>query len=178
MWRGSECATWRFPLVAGQASPTPANLHLPMSSRGRHFQEPSFRVLEGFMDRFESMSMLLTVVEAGSLSAAARKLGTPLATVSRKVSELEAHLRSAHQPVEPANHAHRSGAVLRCCLQAHPGGFGGGRARGIGEYSAPKGDLIVTAPIVFGRLHVLPIVSNSSRPIPRSTSGSCWPTAW
>ena len=27
-----------------------------------------------------------------------------------------------------------------------------------GEYSAPKGDLIITAPIVFGRLHVLPIV--------------------
>jgi DNA-binding transcriptional LysR family regulator len=27
-----------------------------------------------------------------------------------------------------------------------------------GEYRAPKGDLIVTAPIVFGRTHVLPIV--------------------
>ena len=28
-----------------------------------------------------------------------------------------------------------------------------------GEYRAPRGDLIITAPIVFGRLHVLPIVS-------------------
>src|SRR5215469_7303701 len=28
-----------------------------------------------------------------------------------------------------------------------------------GEYSTPKGDLIVTAPIVFGRLHVLPVVN-------------------
>jgi DNA-binding transcriptional LysR family regulator len=27
-----------------------------------------------------------------------------------------------------------------------------------GEYQAPKGDLIMAAPIVFGRLHVLPIV--------------------
>jgi DNA-binding transcriptional LysR family regulator len=26
-----------------------------------------------------------------------------------------------------------------------------------GEYSAPRGDLAMTAPIVFGRLHVLPI---------------------
>jgi DNA-binding transcriptional LysR family regulator len=26
-----------------------------------------------------------------------------------------------------------------------------------GEYSAPKGDLVVTAPVVFGRLHVLPV---------------------
>jgi DNA-binding transcriptional LysR family regulator len=40
------------------------------------------------MDRFESMSILVAAVEAGSLSAAARKLGTPLATVSRKVSDL------------------------------------------------------------------------------------------
>ena len=28
-----------------------------------------------------------------------------------------------------------------------------------GEYSAPKGDLVITAPIVFGRLHVLPVVT-------------------
>ena len=26
-----------------------------------------------------------------------------------------------------------------------------------GEYRAPKGDLVITAPIVFGRLHVLPV---------------------
>jgi DNA-binding transcriptional LysR family regulator len=27
-----------------------------------------------------------------------------------------------------------------------------------GEYSLPRGDLVVTAPVVFGRLHVLPVV--------------------
>jgi Bacterial regulatory helix-turn-helix protein, lysR family len=46
------------------------------------------------MDRLEAMSTFLAVVEAGSLSAAARKLKTPLATVSRKISELESHLRT------------------------------------------------------------------------------------
>ena len=40
------------------------------------------------------MSVLLAVVEAGSLSAGARRLGLPLTTVSRKVSDLEAHLRT------------------------------------------------------------------------------------
>jgi DNA-binding transcriptional LysR family regulator len=44
------------------------------------------------MDRLEAMSLLVSVVEAGSLSAAGRKLGMPLPTVSRKISELEAHL--------------------------------------------------------------------------------------
>ncbi len=46
------------------------------------------------MDRIEAMSILVAAVETGSLSAASRKLGTPLPTVSRKVSELEAHLNA------------------------------------------------------------------------------------
>ena len=41
------------------------------------------------MDRIEAMTTLLAVVEAGSLSAASRKLGVPLPTVSRRISELE-----------------------------------------------------------------------------------------
>lgn len=44
------------------------------------------------MDRFEAMSAFVAVVEAGGFSAAARNLRIPLATVSRRVSELEAHL--------------------------------------------------------------------------------------
>ena len=44
------------------------------------------------MDRLDAMSVYVAVAETGSLSAAARRLGTPLATVSRKVSELEAHV--------------------------------------------------------------------------------------
>jgi DNA-binding transcriptional LysR family regulator len=47
---------------------------------------------ETTMDRLESMSILLTVAEAGSLSAGARRLNTPLTTVSRKISDLEHHL--------------------------------------------------------------------------------------
>jgi DNA-binding transcriptional LysR family regulator len=46
------------------------------------------------MDRFDAMATLIAAVDGGSLSAASRKLGMPLTTVSRKVSELEAHLRT------------------------------------------------------------------------------------
>jgi DNA-binding transcriptional LysR family regulator len=46
------------------------------------------------MDRLEAMSLLIASVEAGSFSAASRKLGTPVPTISRKVSELEAHLKT------------------------------------------------------------------------------------
>jgi DNA-binding transcriptional LysR family regulator len=46
------------------------------------------------MDRFEAMSILEASVEAGSFSAAGRKLGMLLPTISRKVAELEAHLQT------------------------------------------------------------------------------------
>jgi DNA-binding transcriptional LysR family regulator len=46
------------------------------------------------MDRLDAMSVLLAVAEVGSLSAASRRLNVPLATVSRKVSELERHLKT------------------------------------------------------------------------------------
>lgn len=44
------------------------------------------------MDRLEAMSVFTAVVEAQGFSAASRRLGMPLATVSRNVSELEARL--------------------------------------------------------------------------------------
>jgi DNA-binding transcriptional LysR family regulator len=75
------------------------------------------------MNRFESMSVLVAAVEAGSLSAASRRLGTPLATVSRKVSELEAHLKTQL--------LNRCRAILRRGMQAHFGRCQRGRACGI-----------------------------------------------
>ena len=112
------------------------------------------------MDRLESMLVLITAVEAGSLSAAGRRLGTPLATVSRKVSELESHLR-ARLLIRT-----RRGLVLTDAGRAYVAAckrileeVGEAERAASGEYSAPKGDLIITAPIVLGRLHVLPIVA-------------------
>ena len=42
------------------------------------------------MDRLEAMAMLVSSVEEGSLSAAARKLRIPVATLTRNVNDLEA----------------------------------------------------------------------------------------
>lgn len=111
------------------------------------------------MDRLDAMTVLLAVVEQGSLSAASRHLRSPLATVSRKVSELEAHLNA--QLLQRSNRKVMLTEAGRSYVEA---------AREIldrveeaertaaGEYSAPKGELTMTAPIVFGRLHVLPVV--------------------
>jgi DNA-binding transcriptional LysR family regulator len=110
------------------------------------------------MDRLKSMSILVAAVEAGSLSAAARRLGTPLATVSRKVSELEAHLkiRLLNRSSRKLMLTDAGRSYIESCKRILEDVSEAERAAS-GEYSAPKGDLIITAPIVFGRLHVLPI---------------------
>jgi len=114
--------------------------------------------MEGKMDRLESMSTLLATVEAGSLSAASRKLGMPLATVSRKVAELEAHLRTRllHRTGRRLTLTDAGRAYVAACRRILDDIDAAERAAA-GEYSAPRGDLIIAAPIVFGRLHVLPV---------------------
>ena len=44
------------------------------------------------MDRLDAMATFVAVLDEGGFSAASRRLGMPLATVSRKVAELEEHL--------------------------------------------------------------------------------------
>jgi DNA-binding transcriptional LysR family regulator len=112
------------------------------------------------MDRLEAMSLLLSVVEAGSLSAASRKLGVPLPTVSRKLSELEAHLntrlltRSTRKLALTDSGAAYVAAARRILEEVREA-----ERAAAGEHAAPRGDLIITAPVVFGRLHVLPVIA-------------------
>ena len=111
------------------------------------------------MDRLEAMSALLAAVEAGSLSGASRKLGMPLATVSRKVSELEAHLRTrlVTRTSRRLILTDAGRSYIAACKRILDDIREAERAAA-GEYSAPRGELIITAPIVFGRLHVLPVL--------------------
>jgi len=112
------------------------------------------------MDRFESMSALLAAVEAGSLSAASRKLGMPLATISRKVSDLEAHLgtRLVNRTSRRLTLTDAGQSYVAACKRILDDLDEAERAAA-GEYRAPRGDLTISAPIVFGRLHVLPIAT-------------------
>ena len=106
------------------------------------------------------MSVFVGVVKYGSFSAASREMRVPLPTVSRKVSELESHLgtkllvRSTRKLVlteAGESYVAASKRILEEVAEAE-------RAVS-GEYRAPRGELTLTAPIVFGRLHVLPVVT-------------------
>lgn len=118
------------------------------------------------------MAILLAAVESGSFSKASRSLRLPLATVSRKVSELETHLNTTlllRSPkgleLTPAGRSYMTAAksILEQVNEAE-------RAAS-GEYVGPKGDLIVTAPIMFGRLNVLPVVTRFLEAFPDVSVG-------
>ena len=112
------------------------------------------------MGRFESMSIVLAVAETGSLSAAARRQKIPLATVSRKISELEADLRTklfnrstrALVPTEAGlSYAAAAKRILADVAEAE-------RAAS-GEYATPRGELSVTTLVALGRLCLQPILA-------------------
>lgn len=113
------------------------------------------------MDRLDAMSIFIAAVEAGSFSAASRRLGMPLPTVSRKVADLEAHLntRLLIRSTRKLTLTDAGSAYLVASKNILEQ-VGEAERAAAGEYVMPKGDLIIAAPIVFGRLHVLPIVND------------------
>ena len=119
------------------------------------------------MDRLEAMTILLAAVDTGSLSGASRHLRIPLATVSRRVAELEEHLH-----VRLLHRGHRK-VVLTDAGRSYVDSsrrimeeIAEIERTASGEYRAPQGELIITAPAVLGRTHVLAVVAEFQRAFP------------
>lgn len=111
------------------------------------------------MDRFDAMNVLLAVVEEGSISAGARRLRAPLATVSRKVSDLESHLRTSllvrtSRRIELTEAGRDYVAAAKRIMDQ----VDEAEQTAAGEYREPRGELLFTAPVSFGQQHVLPVV--------------------
>jgi DNA-binding transcriptional LysR family regulator len=111
------------------------------------------------MDRIDAIAVFAEVAERGSFAEAARRFRRSPAAVTRAIAELEARLG-----VRLLNRTTRAVSVTEAGQR-----FLAGATRVLadldeieraaaGEGKAPRGELRVTAPILFGRLHVLPIV--------------------
>lgn len=113
------------------------------------------------------MSVLLAIAQAGSLTAAAQKLGLTSSAVSKQVTRLEARLgtRLLHRTTR---HVQLTEAGARFCE----------RARLVMEdiesierefesrEDVPRGTLRLTAPTVLGQVRVLPVVLTFQRRYP------------
>jgi DNA-binding transcriptional LysR family regulator len=112
------------------------------------------------VDRLEAMQMLVTAVDGGSLSAAARELRIPVSTLTRKVADLEELLgtrlliRTTRKlTLTDAGAAYVAAArrILELVRDQE--------LDATGEFATARGELVVTAPVQLGRLHVLPVIN-------------------
>ena len=113
------------------------------------------------MDKLRAMKNFVTVVRAGSLSAAARELGTPLTNISRSLSQLEMELgctlvtRTTRKMVltpEGRDYFAVCQLLLDDLEQAEQ--------QLLGNTAELSGMLTLTAPRAFGKLHVLPVLNS------------------
>lgn len=118
-----------------------------------------FSINETVMDRLQAMSMLIKVAEVGSFSAASKILNVPLPTLSRKISELENQLgvRLLHRTTRKLSLTDAGSDYIEACKRILEQ-VEEAESQVKGEYLEPRGELVITAPVMFGRLYVLPII--------------------
>ena len=119
------------------------------------------------MDRLAALRTFVLVAERQSFAEAARTLRISPTAASRGVADLEASLgvsllrrttRSVRVTPEGAAYLERCRRVLEDLDDAD---------RSVrGEGTEPRGLLMVTAPTVFGRMHILPVVNGLMRAHP------------
>jgi DNA-binding transcriptional LysR family regulator len=112
------------------------------------------------MDTVQSMRVVLAIVEYGSLTAASEKLDVSLPTVVRVLAATEQHLgvRLFERTTRQVRITEEGRLYADVCRTV---------TREIGDIedvfrdkeSEPSGNLTITAPVLFGRLHVAPVLN-------------------
>jgi DNA-binding transcriptional LysR family regulator len=115
---------------------------------------------EPIIDRFHAMTVFVKVAEAGGFACAARSLELSPPTITRTIAVLEESLgtrlfvrttRSMKLTETGERYLDDCRRILAEVQQAD--------SAASGSYSAPMGTLTVSAPVLFGRMHVLPILA-------------------
>jgi DNA-binding transcriptional LysR family regulator len=119
------------------------------------------------MDRFRAMQAFIRIVDGGSLSAAARSLGVSLPAVVRTLAALEEHLgtrllnrttRRINLTDDGQQYYERARQILAEMDDAELS-MSAARRR-------PGGTLSLTAPVVYGRLKLMPVLAEYRQRFP------------
>jgi DNA-binding transcriptional LysR family regulator len=119
------------------------------------------------MDRLRTLRTFISVAEHASFAEAGRRLNMSPTTVTRTVAALEASLGAPLlMRTTRSVRLTEDGAVFLERARAGIAEIDGAFETVRGRKQAPRGTLTVTAPVMFGRLHVLPVVADMLRLYP------------
>jgi DNA-binding transcriptional LysR family regulator len=120
------------------------------------------------MDRLDELAIFVAVAEQGSFVAAARRLGRSPSAVTRAVAALEDRLavRLFNRTTRSVATTDAGARYLDLCRRAL-GEFEALELSAASERRVPAGRLTLTAPEMFGRLHLLPIAQDFMRDYPK-----------
>ncbi|BDD91600.1 LysR family transcriptional regulator [Pandoraea sp. NE5] len=119
------------------------------------------------MDKLRAMQTFVAIVDQGSLSAAARALDSSLPAVVRTLAALETSLdvRLLNRTTRRIALTEEGRTYLDTCRQILSE-LQEAEARLAARHEAPSGTLVVTAPVLFGQLHVAPALYRFLRAYP------------
>ncbi|HYD97011.1 MAG TPA: LysR substrate-binding domain-containing protein [Noviherbaspirillum sp.] len=122
------------------------------------------------MDKLRGIQTFIEIADRGSLTAAAHALDTSLPTVVRRLAELEAALgvRLFNRTTRRIHLTDEGQRYLAICKNAL-GQLEEAEDTLFDTRAEPAGKLVVTAPVLFGRLHVAPLLREFMRLHPRLT---------
>lgn len=111
------------------------------------------------MDRLLTLEMFVAVADEGGFAAAARKLGSSPPAVTRGIAALESRLGTSlfHRSTRAVALTDSGTAFLEQAKRILVD-LAGAERELRGAQAEPSGQLYLTAPVMFGRLHVLPVV--------------------
>ena len=111
------------------------------------------------MDKFAHMQIFVGIVEAGSISGAAERLGLPKSAVSRRLAELEARLGvSLIQRTTRRLNLTDSGRAFYARCVAILADLDEAETAVSQAHGSLKGGLKVALPLAFGLLHLAPLI--------------------
>jgi DNA-binding transcriptional LysR family regulator len=118
-----------------------------------------FRLCNSMQDRLDALTIFVAVAEQQSFAQAARQLSRSPASVTRAVAALEERLQTRlfNRTTRSVALTDAGGRYLESCRRLLAA-YDELEAVNLGERVQPSGWITVTAPTMFGRLHVLPLV--------------------
>ena len=127
------------------------------------------------MDRWQAMRVFVRVAESGGFAAAARQLNISPPAVTRAVAALENRIgtRLLTRTTRSLMLTEAGGRYLEDCRRILAD-MEEAEALAAGAYATPSGTLTITAPVQFGRLYVLPAITDFLARYPAvGVSASC-----